>query len=135
MIEKVQGKDNILDGKTILIVDDDMRNVFALSSLLDKYHVNVIVGKNGKEGIEKLKAHPETDLILMDIMMPTMDGYEATKRIRKDKLFKDIPIIALTAKAMKEDREKCIAAGANEYLAKPIDRDKLISLLRVWLYK
>jgi len=82
-----------------------------------------------------LKAHPETDLILMDIMMPTMDGYEATKRIRKDKLFKDIPIIALTAKAMKEDREKCIAAGANEYLAKPIDRDKLISLLRVWLYK
>ena len=135
MIEKVQGKDNILDGKTILIVDDDMRNVFALSSLLDKYHVNIIVGKNGKEGIEKLKAHPETDLILMDIMMPTMDGYEATKRIRKDKLFKDIPIIALTAKAMKEDREKCIAAGANEYLAKPIDRDKLISLLRVWLYK
>lgn len=135
MIEKVQGNDNILDGKTILIVDDDMRNVFALSSLLESYHAKVIVGKNGKEGIEKLKAHPETDLILMDIMMPKMDGYEATKRIRKDKLFKDIPIIALTAKAMKEDREKCIAAGANEYLAKPIERDKLISLLRVWLYK
>ncbi len=135
MIEKVQGSDNILENKTILVVDDDMRNVFALSSLLESYNAKVIIGKNGIEGIEKLKEHPETDLILMDIMMPEMDGYEATKKIRKDKRFKDIPIIALTAKAMKEDREKCIAAGANEYLAKPIDREKLISLLRVWLYK
>ena len=135
MIEKVQGTDNILENKTILVVDDDMRNVFALSSLLESYNAKVIIGKNGLEGIEKLNEHPETDLVLMDIMMPEMDGYEATKKIRKDKRFKDIPIIALTAKAMKEDREKCIAAGANEYLAKPIDRDKLISLLRVWLYK
>ena len=135
MIEKVQGSDNILEGKTILVVDDDMRNVFALSSLLENYDAKVIIGKNGKEGIERLKEHPETDLVLMDIMMPEMDGYEATRRIRKEKQFKNLPIIALTAKAMKEDRDKCLAAGTNEYLTKPIDRDKLISLLRVWLYK
>lgn len=135
MIEKVQGSDNILENKTILLVDDDMRNVFALFSLLESYQAKVIVGRNGKIGLEKLKEHPETDLILLDIMMPEMDGYEAMKIIRKDKRFKDVPIIALTAKAMKEDREKCIAAGANEYLSKPVDRDKLISLLRVWLYK
>jgi len=135
MIEKVQGRDNILENKTILLVDDDMRNVFALSSLLEGYQAKVIVGRNGKLGLEKLKEHPETDLVLLDIMMPEMDGYEVMKTIRKDKKFKDIPIIALTAKAMKEDREKCIAAGANEYLAKPVDTEKLISLLRVWLYK
>lgn len=135
MIEKVQGSDNILENKTILLVDDDMRNVFALSSLLEGYKAKVIVGRNGKIGLEKLKKHPETDLILLDIMMPEMDGYEVMKFIRKNKKFKDIPIIAITAKAMKEDREKCLAAGANEYLSKPIDSDKLISLLRVWLYK
>ncbi|RLD90174.1 MAG: histidine kinase [Bacteroidetes bacterium] len=135
MIEKVQGTDNILENKTILLVDDDMRNVFALSSLLESYQAKVIVGRNGKLGLEKLKEHPETDLVLLDIMMPEMDGFEVMKIIRQDKKFKDIPIIALTAKAMKEDREKCIAAGANEYLAKPVDTEKLISLLRVWLYK
>jgi len=135
MLKKVQDDNNILKGKTILIVDDDMRNVFALSSLLESYGINVIAGKNGKVGIEKLKANDNIDLVLMDIMMPEMDGYEAMRRIRKEKKYKDLPIIALTAKALKEDREKCLAAGANEYLSKPVEKDKLISLLGVWLYK
>lgn len=135
MLETIHGKDNIIEGKTILVVDDDMRNVFALTSLLESMDAKVVVGKNGKEGVEKLKNNPEVDLVLMDIMMPEMNGYEAMRLIRKDKAYQKLPIIALTAKAMKEDREKCLAAGANEYLAKPVDKDKLISLLRVWLYK
>jgi CheY-like chemotaxis protein/signal transduction histidine kinase/methyl-accepting chemotaxis protein len=134
MLEKVHGKGDVLEGKTILVVDDDMRNVFAISSLLESYNINVVVGKNGKDGIEKLKKNSEVNLILMDIMMPEMDGYEAMKLIRKDIKYQKLPIIALTAKAMKEDREKCIAAGANEYLSKPVEKDKLLSLLRVWLY-
>ncbi len=135
MSEKMHGE-NILKGKTILLVDDDMRNVFALSSVLESYDMKVIVGKNGKEAIEKLHKHAgEIDLVLMDIMMPEMNGYEAMERIRKEKRFEKLPIIALTAKAMKGDREKCIAAGANEYLSKPVEKEKLISMLRVWLYK
>jgi CheY-like chemotaxis protein len=134
MIEAFHGKDNVLEDKTILVVDDDMRNVFAITSLLESYKAKVVIGKNGREGIEKLNSTPNVDLILMDIMMPEMDGYEAMKEIRKDKKYKKLPIIALTAKAMKEDRDKCLAAGANEYLSKPVEKDKLISLLRVWLY-
>ncbi|MBL6943717.1 MAG: response regulator [Bacteroidales bacterium] len=134
MLEKIHGKDNVLEDKTILVVDDDMRNVFAISSLLESYKVKVIVGRNGKDGINKLNESGEVDLILMDIMMPEMDGYEAMKSIRKIKKYEKLPIIALTAKAMKEDRDKCIAAGANEYLSKPVEKDKLLSLLRVWLY-
>jgi len=134
MLETIHGKENILDGKTILVVDDDMRNVFALSSLLESNNAKVIVGKNGKEGIEQLEKNNNIDLVLMDIMMPEMDGYEAMRRIRKVNKWKDLPIIALTAKAMKEDRQKCLDAGANEYLSKPVEKDKLISLLRVWLY-
>ncbi len=134
MSEKMHN-DNVLKDKTILLVDDDMRNVFALSSLLENYDMKVIVGKNGKEAIEKLKANAEIiDLVLMDIMMPEMNGYDAMKIIRKEKQFEKLPIIALTAKAMKGDREKCIAAGANEYLSKPVEKEKLISMLRVWLY-
>jgi len=135
MTEKIHNV-NILKDKTILLVDDDMRNVFALSSLLESYDLKVIIGKNGKEAIEKLKIHADkVDLVLMDIMMPEMNGYEAMRLIRKEKRFEKLPIIALTAKAMKGDREKCIAAGANEYLAKPVEKEKLISMLRVWLYK
>jgi len=134
MLKKVHGSVDVLEGKTILVVDDDMRNVFAISSLLESYKIKVVVGKNGKEGIEKLKKNDHIDLILMDIMMPEMDGYEAMQRIRKMKKYESMPIIALTAKAMKEDREKCIAAGANEYLSKPVEKEKLLSLLRVWLY-
>jgi CheY-like chemotaxis protein/HAMP domain-containing protein len=135
MSEKLHS-DNVLKDKTILLVDDDMRNVFAISSLLENYDMKVIVGKNGKEAIEKLKANAEViDLVLMDIMMPEMNGYDAMKIIRKEKRFEKLPMIALTAKAMKGDREKCIAAGANEYLSKPVEKEKLISMLRVWLYK
>ncbi|HFB61371.1 MAG TPA: response regulator, partial [Bacteroidetes bacterium] len=135
MTEKMRNE-NVLKDKTILLVDDDMRNVFALSSVLESYDMKVIVGKNGKEALEKLDQHAgEVDLVLMDIMMPEMNGYEAMERIRKDKRFEKLPIIALTAKAMKGDREKCLAAGANEYLSKPVEKEKLISMLRVWLYK
>jgi len=134
MLEKIHGKGDTLKGKIVLVVDDDMRNVFAISSLLESYEVKVIVGKNGKDGIEKLKGNDNIDLILMDIMMPEMDGYEAMRLIRKEKKYEQLPIIALTAKAMKEDREKCITAGASEYLSKPVEKDKLLSLLRVWLY-
>lgn len=134
MLELFHGKENVLEGKTILVVDDDMRNVFAITSLLESYKAHVVIGKNGRDGIEKLKATPKVDLILMDIMMPEMDGYEAMAAIRKMKEYKKLPIIALTAKAMKEDRDKCLAAGANEYLSKPVEKDKLVSLLRVWLY-
>lgn len=134
MLEKVHSKDDVIEGKTILVVDDDMRNVFAISSLLESYKAKVVVGKNGKDGIKKLKENDEIDLVLMDIMMPEMDGYEAMRNIRKEKKYQNLPIIALTAKAMKEDRDRCIAAGANEYLSKPVEKDKLLSLLRVWLY-
>ncbi len=127
--------EDVLKNKKILLVDDDMRNVFALASVLEDRGMQVVVGKNGREGIEKLKQSEEIDLILMDIMMPEMDGYEAIRLIRKEKKFQKLPIIALTAKAMKDDRAKCIEAGANDYLAKPIDTEKLLSLLRVWLYK
>lgn len=134
VINRMLDKEAIMKGKKILIVDDDMRNVFALTSILEEKGMITIVGKNGKEGIEKLEIYPDIDLVLMDIMMPVMDGYEAMKTIRKMKRFERLPIIALTAKAMKGDRNKCVAAGANDYLAKPVDSGKLLSLLRVWLY-
>jgi CheY-like chemotaxis protein len=111
-----------------------MRNLFALSSLLESEGMKVTMARNGREAIEKLKAAKHIDLVLMDIMMPEMDGFEAIRKIRQMNRFEEIPIIALTAKAMTADREKTIAAGANDYLAKPVDNDKLLSMLRVWLY-
>lgn len=134
MLKKIHPREDVLSGKTILIVDDDMRNVFALSSFLENHEMKLVIAKNGREGIEKLNDNPQINLILMDIMMPEMDGYQAIKKIRMDARYARLPIIALTAKAMKDDREKCIAAGANEYLTKPFDTEKLLSLLRVWLY-
>jgi len=128
-------KDAVFVDKKILVVDDDMRNVFAISAVLEDKGLTIIAAKNGREGIEKLLKSPEVDLVLMDIMMPEMDGYEAMREIRKDKRFIRLPIIALTAKAMKDDRQKCIDAGANDYLTKPFDPGKLISMLRVWLYR
>jgi CheY-like chemotaxis protein len=127
-------KDEVLKDKKILIVDDDMRNVFALSSVLEEKGLLITVARNGKEGISKLNANHDIQLVLMDIMMPEMDGYEAMREIRKRPIWARLPIIALTAKAMKEDREKCIEAGANDYLTKPVDTSRLLSLLRVWLY-
>jgi len=134
-VSMTHDKEAIFKDKKILIVDDDMRNVFALSSILEEKKAHIVVGKNGIEGLQRLEEHNDVDMVLMDIMMPEMDGYEAMTKIREQKKFKDLPIIALTAKAMKGDREKCINAGANDYMPKPVEADKLLSLLRVWLYK
>ncbi|WP_071394080.1 response regulator [Bacillus tuaregi] len=123
-----------LQGKKILLVDDDVRNVFALSSILELNGMHVSFAENGIEGLEMIERIPEIDLVLMDIMMPEMDGYEAIGRIRQIQRFQELPIIALTAKAMKNDREKCLEAGASDYIVKPIDPEKLISLIKVWLY-
>ncbi|TCC95476.1 response regulator [Pedobacter hiemivivus] len=125
--------EKVLKDKTILITDDDMRNIFALSSALQAYDLKIVIANNGREAIEKLDESNQIDLVLMDIMMPEMDGYEAMKIIRSKKDFAKLPIIALTAKAMKNDKEKCIEAGANDYISKPVDMDKLLSMLRVWL--
>lgn len=124
-----------LEGKKILLVDDDVRNVYALMSFLEQYNMDIIFAENGRESLEVLEKNSDFDLILMDIMMPEMDGYEAIKRIREISHFYNLPIIALTAKAMKEDREKCLEAGASDYIVKPFDPDQLISLIRVWLYQ
>ena len=127
-------KEAVLSGKTVLMVDDDIRNVFALSNVLEEKGIHILVGEHGKESLDLLEQHPEIDLVLMDIMMPEMDGYEAMGHIRQQPRFKTLPIIALTAKAMKGDRQRCIDAGASDYLSKPVDTNKLLSLLRVWLY-
>ncbi len=122
-----------IKGKRVLIVDDDMRNIFALSSALQSYDMNVEIANDGEEAIAKLEEVPGIDIVLMDIMMPKMDGYEATKHIRKQVKWSKLPVIALTAKAMKDDREKCIAAGANDYITKPVDMDRLVALMQLWL--
>ena len=121
------------DGKVVLVVDDDMRNIFALSSILQRMGIKVEMANDGKEALDVLENLERVDLVLMDIMMPVMDGYEAMKSIRAQKKYKNLPIIALTAKAMKGDKEICIKAGANEYLSKPVDKNKLLSILRVWI--
>jgi len=126
------GKDT-LKGKKVLVVDDDMRNIFALSSALQTYGLEVETANDGEEAIAKLESTDDIDIVLMDIMMPKMDGYEATKYIRKQNKWAKLPVIALTAKAMSNDREKCIAAGANDYITKPVDMDRLISLMQLWL--
>jgi len=116
-------------------VDDDVRNVFALASVLETHGMEVLYAENGKDGIDLLQRNPDVDLVLMDIMMPELDGYQTTRAIREDDSFKQLPIISLTAKAMKGDREKSIASGASDYITKPVDTDQLLSLMRVWLYK
>ncbi len=135
MLEQLHSADEVLKQRKILIVDDDVRNVFALTSVLESHGMEVLYAENGKDGIELLRQHPEIDLVLMDIMMPGMDGYETMRVIRGDESFKQLPIISLTAKAMKGDREKSIASGASDYITKPVDTDQLLSLMRVWLYK
>lgn len=128
-----EGRDDIFQNKTVLVVDDDMRNIYSLSAVLEGVGLECVLASNGVECLESLKQDPKMDCILMDIMMPEMDGYETMQKIREQNQFKDMPIIALTAKAMKDDKQKCIDAGANDYITKPIDTDKLLSLLRVWL--
>jgi tubulin-specific chaperone A len=131
---ELKDKESILTDKKVLIVDDDMRNVFALSSALEGNGMIVEVVQNGQEALDAVKDQDDIDIVLMDIMMPVMDGYESTRLIRQTDNGQKLPIIALTAKAMQDDREKCIKAGANEYMPKPVNIDKLTSLLRVWLY-
>ncbi|MET0413876.1 MAG: response regulator, partial [Polyangiaceae bacterium] len=134
-IEEVHRSDPDLLGRKVLIVDDDVRNIFALTSFLHRHGLKTVYAENGSDGIEMLKNTPDVEAVLMDVMMPEMDGYETMREIRKMPKFKRLPIISLTAKAMKGDREKCIEAGASDYVAKPVDVDQLLSLLRVWLYR
>ncbi|MDY0091291.1 MAG: response regulator [Candidatus Vecturithrix sp.] len=133
-LRMLHDKETVFHGKTVLLVDDDVRNIFALSSVLEDRGLSVFAAENGKEALHMLTVHPEIDLILLDIMMPEMDGYETMRHVRKQPEFSTLPIIALTAKAMKGDRQRCIEAGASDYLSKPVESEKLLSLLRVWLY-
>ena len=134
--DSIQNKSiSALKHKKVLIIDDDIRNLYALTIALEQYEMEIIVAENGREGIEMLQANPDTDLILMDIMMPEMDGFEAIRRIRELPKYTTLPIIALTAKAMKHSREECLDAGATDYISKPIDLDQLYSLMHVWLYR
>jgi HAMP domain-containing protein/CheY-like chemotaxis protein/signal transduction histidine kinase len=135
MLEQVHSEDTVFTNKKIMIVDDDVRNIFALTALLENHGMSVVFAENGVGALESLKENDDVDMILMDIMMPEMDGYETIEAIRKQTRFANLPIIALTAKAMKGDREKSIAAGASDYITKPVDSDQLLSLMRVWLYK
>ncbi|MBU4208255.1 MAG: response regulator [Proteobacteria bacterium] len=135
MITSLHDTDVMFKDKTVLIVDDDMRNVFALTRVLEGKGMRVLKAENGQKALEVLKDTPAVDLVLMDIMMPVMDGYETMKRIRAQDTFRKLPVIALTAKAMKEDKTRCIAAGASDYLPKPVDVNRLSSMMRVWLYR
>jgi len=135
MLEQLHESDPVLAGKKALIVDDDMRNIYALTSLLERHKMKVLYAESGQEGIDALHANNDIDVVLMDVMMPEMDGYEAMRRIRSIEEYRNLPMIALTAKAMKGDREKCMEAGASDYITKPIDAQQLVSLLRVWLYR
>jgi hypothetical protein len=135
ILEQLQQNDPILAGKKVLIVDDDVRNIFALTSLLERYQMQVLYAENGRDGIAVLQNNPDLNIVLMDVMMPEMDGYETMRAIRSFSQFSALPMIALTAKAMKGDREKCIEAGASDYITKPVDTEQLLSLLRVWLYR
>jgi CheY-like chemotaxis protein len=135
MIKALHKPEQILKGRKVLLVDDDIRNTFALSKVLTKEGMDVVMADDGQLALQKLEAEPDVELVLMDIMMPVMDGYEAIKRIRDNPIHKELPIIALTAKVMPQDRAKCLAVGANDFLAKPVDLDKLLSLMRVWLFK
>ncbi|HEY1628526.1 MAG TPA: response regulator, partial [Tepidisphaeraceae bacterium] len=134
-IEKLHQPGMVLAGKKILVVDDDIRNIFAMSSILEPHNVNVISAETGRAAIEILQNTPDVDAVLMDIMMPDMDGYDTMRAIRKLAKFRGLPIIALTAKAMKGDREKCIEAGASDYVSKPVDTEQLLALLAVWLHR
>jgi CheY-like chemotaxis protein/signal transduction histidine kinase len=133
MLERLHQHDPSLAGRRALIVDDDIRNIFALTSVLEQHEMEVVYAENGRDGLRLLEELPEIDVVLMDVMMPELDGYEAMRRVRAIPQFRALPIIALTAKAMKGDREKCIEAGASDYITKPVDTEQLVSLLRVWL--
>jgi CheY-like chemotaxis protein len=132
MLRVSRDRETVLEGKTILVVEDDVRNIFALTKVLEPQGAHVVIARNGRESLEMLESHPEVALVLMDIMMPEMDGHEAIRQIRKRSAWAKLPIIALTAKAMPDDRDACLAAGASDYIPKPIDVEMLLSLIRVW---
>ena len=125
----------MLRGRKVLVVDDDARNIFALTTVLENNEMEVLSATNGRQTIELIQNTPDLSVVLMDIMMPEMDGYQTIREIRKEQKFRALPIVALTAKAMKGDREKCLQAGASDYIAKPVNTEQLLSLLRVWLYR
>jgi HAMP domain-containing protein/signal transduction histidine kinase/DNA-binding response OmpR family regulator len=135
LLERLHGSNEVLRDRKVLVVDDDARNIYALTSVLENQDMEVLTATNGRQAIETIENTPDLSMVLMDIMMPEMDGYETMREIRKAPQFRSLPILALTAKAMKGDREKCLAAGASDYIAKPVNTDQLLSLLRVWLYR
>jgi CheY-like chemotaxis protein len=135
LIDSIRDKADVLDGKKVLVVDDDVRNLFALTAVFERSKIEVITAESGREALEMLNEDKTIDIVLMDIMMPEMDGYETIQFIRKEPKYKSLPIIAVTAKAMIGDRQKCIASGASDYITKPVKTDQLLSLMRVWLIK
>jgi len=135
MLERLHNSSDALRARKVLVVDDDARNIFALTSVLENHAVEVLSATNGRQAIEIIDRTPDLSMVLMDIMMPEMDGYETMREIRKDNRFRTLPILALTAKAMKGDREKCLEAGASDYIAKPVNTNQLLSLMRVWLHR
>jgi CheY-like chemotaxis protein len=136
MLQRVRDREAAFDGRKILVAEDDVRNIFALSSILEPKGAKLYIARNGREALEHLRRMPDIDLVLMDVMMPEMDGLEAMRQIRKSgERFSKVPIIAITAKAMSDDRELCLKAGANDYVAKPLNVEILLSLVRVWLHK
>jgi CheY-like chemotaxis protein len=132
LVQGAAASSESLAGKRVLVVDDDVRNIFALTSVLESHGLTVLYAENGNAGLSTLTANPDVDVVLMDVMMPEMDGYETMRAIREHPRFKSLPVIAITAKALKEDRERCINAGASDYLPKPVDTDKLLDLIRLW---
>jgi CheY-like chemotaxis protein len=135
MLERLNGSDENLVGRKVLLVDDDIRNIFALSSVLERHGMRVLTASTGREAVGLIDATPDISIVLMDIMMPEMDGYETIHQIRRNAALRRLPIVALTAKAMKGDREKCMEAGASDYIAKPVDTEQLLTVLRMWLHR
>ncbi|HEY5813690.1 MAG TPA: response regulator, partial [Terrimicrobiaceae bacterium] len=135
MLRRLHQSNEVLRGRKVLIVDDDARNIFALSIVLENHDMEVFSATNGRQAINIIKETSDLSIVLMDIMMPEMDGYQTIREIRKHPEFQALPILALTAKAMKGDREKCLEAGASDYIAKPVDTDQMMSLMRVWLHR
>jgi CheY-like chemotaxis protein len=133
MLEKLHEDDAVLNGRRVLIVDDDVRNIFALTSVLERYNMHILSAETGRDAIQILQDTPDIDAVLMDIMMPEFDGLDTTRAIREIPDFKELPIIAVTAKAMKGDREKCIEAGAWDYLSKPVNPEQMLAVLRAWI--
>jgi CheY-like chemotaxis protein len=135
LFHKARSQDALLAGRRVLVADDDLRNIYALTTVFERYSMDVRYALNGKEALAALRKAPDVEIVLMDIMMPEMDGFEAMRAIRRMEQHRTLPIIALTAKAMPEDRQRCIEAGASDYTPKPVDIERLLSLVRVWLYQ